>query len=104
MKPASLHHAVVGLALYTSYASGLSVTPGSQCESACAPEDGSAAATGTSDIVCKDNEYDTSEEGRRFKRCVKCLKDSDHTNGSDNDLSALLCSSSWPSPSGCFLC
>lgn len=93
MKLLSLHHAFVGLAFYTTHASGLSVTPGSQCESACSPEDGSATATTASDIVCQDNEYDTTEEGRRFKRCVECLKDSEHTKEKDSDLSALLCSS-----------
>lgn len=93
MAPLSVRHAFVGLAFYTTCVSTLSVTPGSQCESACAAEDGSAVVTTASDIVCKDKEYDTIEEGRRFTRCVECLKDSEHTDGEDSDLSALLCSS-----------
>ena len=99
MKALFICHAFVGLAFYTRHTFSLSVTPGSQCESVCAAEDGTAEATSTSDVVCRDNEYDTTEEGRRFKGCVECLKNSEHTNRTNSDLSALLCSSTLaPAP------
>lgn len=98
MKPSCLRLAVIGL-VFPNIAATLSVTPGSQCGSACGGAgDGSASATSTSDIVCMDDEYDITEEGRRFKECVDCLNNSQHVNGSANDLSSLLCTSPYLSP------
>lgn len=102
MTPFYIRLAVIGLALYAQCAAALTVTPGSRCEDVCAIRDGadddSDAATRKSDIVCEDGQYDTTEAGRRFKNCVECLKNSDHVNGSDSDLSALLCACNKPLP------
>lgn len=86
----------VGLALHTDWAAGLKFAPGSQCEALCTSADRDAdskASTSRSDIVCEDDRYSTTEEGQRFEACINCLKYSDHANGTDSDLSSLLCKS-----------
>ena len=92
-----LRLAFIGLAFYTESTTALTVAAGSECEAACASSgslgDGHLTATSPSDIVCHDDEYDTTEKGRSLKACVTCLKDSEHVNGTDSDLSALLCTS-----------
>ena len=94
MTPLSIRLALTGLAIFAKFAAGLSVAPGSQCEAVCATADDEALSpVGKSDIVCTDSEYSTTETGRRFKACADCLKNSEHTNGSDSDLSAFLRSS-----------
>lgn len=94
MTPLRFRPALIGMVFYVHHAAGLGVAPGSRCEAVCAIRDGDARSDGSvskSDIVCQDEEYSTTEEGRRFKACIECLKDSEHVNGTDSDISSMLC-------------
>lgn len=96
MTPLQFHLALIGLVFHVHYAASLSVAPGSRCEDVCAIRNGDASSDGSvskSDIVCRDEEYSTAEEGKRFKACIECLKNSEHTNGTNSDLSSMLCES-----------
>ncbi|KKY33089.1 putative exo-alpha-sialidase neuraminidase [Diaporthe ampelina] len=48
------------------------------------------APLGTSDIVCDDVDYFSSETGVRFKKCEECLQASKAVNGSESDSSRFL--------------
>lgn len=99
MTPLDPRLALIGLVLYAHHAASLGVSPGSRCEAVCAIRDGDDRSDGSiskSDIVCRDKEYSTTEEGKRFKACIECLKDSEHGNGTDSDLSSMLCEPTLP--------
>ncbi|SPN99129.1 uncharacterized protein DNG_02164 [Cephalotrichum gorgonifer] len=75
MTPFTIYLATIGLAFHAWYAAGLSVASGSPCEALCASSDGSAARDDKSDVVCQDDQFSTTEKGKRFKECITCLKD-----------------------------
>lgn len=99
MTPLDFRLVLIGLVLYVHHAASLGVAPGSRCEAVCAIRNGDGRSDGSiskSDIVCQDEEYSTTEEGKRFKACIECLKDSVHSNGTESDLSSMLCELTLP--------
>ncbi|KAI7776558.1 exo-alpha-sialidase neuraminidase [Diaporthe eres] len=68
----------------------LQVTPGSACASLCLDSAQRDTPLGTSDIVCDDSDYFSSEGGVKFKKCEECLQTSKAVNGSESDSSRFL--------------
>lgn len=69
----------------------LQVTPGSACASVCLDSAQGDTPLGTSDIVCDDSDYFSSEAGVKFKKCEECLQTSKAVNKSESDSSRFLC-------------
>lgn len=74
----------------------LQVTPGSACASVCHDSAQGDTPLRTSDIVCDDSDYFSSEAGVKFKKCEECLQTSKAVNGSESDISSFLCEPSVP--------
>ncbi|ROT39210.1 hypothetical protein SODALDRAFT_332634 [Sodiomyces alkalinus F11] len=82
------------LSLLTT-ASTLYVNPGSDCAALCLGGTNENAGStessiGRSDIVCRDNEYNSEAEGIRYRNCVECLRESRDVHGDDSDLQWML--------------
>ncbi|KAL7625229.1 hypothetical protein AAE478_004444 [Parahypoxylon ruwenzoriense] len=72
------------------------VTPGSPCTAVCLDEpdgdaqDPVASSTNSSDITCRDSQYDSSPTGIKFKNCLSCLQDSEAVSGNESDVAWFL--------------
>ncbi|KAI1487287.1 hypothetical protein F5X96DRAFT_681353 [Biscogniauxia mediterranea] len=84
------------LIFFRRYGIALQVTPGSNCAALCLdnPEsdalDPNSSNTKPDDIVCSDDEYESSSTGIKYKNCVDCLQTSNATSGNENDASWFL--------------
>lgn len=72
---------------------GLRVTSGSPCASVC---NQSSTNTTINEIVCLDQQYNTTSVGEAFKNCVECQLNSTYANtaSGETDVSWGLCTSS----------
>jgi hypothetical protein len=99
---ADLKTFLVAMALF-QLAAALQVTPNSPCASFCldGPDsdeaDSQASTTDSSDISCKDDDFATKIQGRRYQRCMTCLQDSDFSEGDESDQQWFLCRSTTAS-------
>lgn len=75
----------------------LEVTPNSACARVCmddAAQDASdPGLTNTygSDIVCRDDEYSSTDTGQRFEDCLNCLQNSTVVESDESDQAWFLC-------------
>ncbi|KAI1340929.1 hypothetical protein F5Y15DRAFT_36511 [Xylariaceae sp. FL0016] len=75
------------------HALALQVTPGSTCAAVCLddsgskPNDPNASNTAPSDVVCTDDEYNTSTTGIKYQNCLDCLRKSNATSQNETDAS-----------------
>jgi len=82
----------------------LEVTPGSACAALCLdnpesdPNDPRSSTTTPNDIVCSDDDYNTSPYGIKFQNCLDCLQSSNATSETENDTSWFLCMHRPPEP------
>jgi len=65
--------AVFGLAVFAPGILALRATSGSPCTSAC----GTTSNTTSEEIVCMDDQYNTTKTGETFQSCISCLLQSD---------------------------
>jgi len=82
---------LLALFIFTQVASALQVTPGSPCAALCLendadPFDSAASTTNATDIVCKDDDYSSNEEGIKFKQCLECMQKSQKQNETETDV------------------
>ena len=80
------------LLLFPSRALNLHVVPGSNCTAVCS-RNGASSDTSSKDITCIDKEYNTTDVGRSFQRCISCEMEShtfDHET-KQTDLGWALC-------------
>jgi hypothetical protein len=82
---------LLALFTFTQVTSALQVTPGSSCSALCLdadidPFDAAASTTNATDIVCKDGDYGSSEEGIKFKQCLDCMQKSQKQNETETDI------------------
>ncbi|KAI1438236.1 hypothetical protein GGR50DRAFT_483452 [Xylaria sp. CBS 124048] len=74
----------------------LQVTPGSRCAVLCLdnpeldPNDPKSSTINTDDIVCSDDDYNTSPPGIKFQNCLDCLQTSNATSNTESDTSWFL--------------
>ncbi|CAJ2507525.1 Uu.00g087110.m01.CDS01 [Anthostomella pinea] len=92
----SLLPLLVTLVLFKHHGVALQVTPGSACAALCLddPEgdalDPKSSNTTPDDIVCTDEDYETSGAGIKYKNCIDCLQKSNATSGTESDTSWFL--------------
>ena len=83
--------------LFVPVVFALQVTPNSPCSALCIDNssldvsDPNSSNTNTSDIVCPDSDYDTTDAGRKFKSCLSCLQNSTFAQGPENDQAWFIC-------------
>ena len=88
---------LLSLLLLLRTAWSLEVTPGSSCSAYCMdpessdPLSGSSSSTNTSKIVCRDEDFSSTENGLNFKSCIECLQKSQKVNDTENDVAWLVC-------------
>ncbi|KAM0536962.1 hypothetical protein ACHAPW_004697 [Verticillium nonalfalfae] len=70
------------LGLWLSRASALKAVDGSPCQTLCGNVLGS---TSSDELVCKEEDYDTSAEGGVFERCTTCQLTSGYIDGDETD-------------------
>ncbi|KAG7127757.1 hypothetical protein HYQ45_012399 [Verticillium longisporum] len=70
------------LGLWLSRASALKAVAGSPCQTLCGNVLGS---TSSDELVCKEEDYDTSAEGGVFERCTTCQLASGYIDGDETD-------------------
>jgi hypothetical protein len=88
------HLAWLGLGIPAVLA--LQVTPGSPCAALCLSggeeyRSAAIATTEVSEISCRDNDFDYTDEGQKFEKCISCLQSSTWTNGTESDVAWLVC-------------
>ncbi|KAI1505623.1 hypothetical protein F5X99DRAFT_214311 [Biscogniauxia marginata] len=87
---------ILAFLLFQSHGMALQVTPGSTCAALCLdnpetdPLDPDSSNTRPDDIVCGDEEYESSSTGIKYKNCIDCLQQSNATSGTENDASWFL--------------
>lgn len=75
-------------------ARALVVTPGSDCETKCGNV---LDSTSPDEIVCKQQDYSTTDAGKMFTDCLTCLEHSVYTqDGKQTDTQWMLCTSAFP--------
>ena len=80
-------------------ATSLEVSPGSTCAPLCIDSPGLNASdprssqTFTDDLVCTEDQYSSTDQGKKFKSCVDCLITSTHVDATtgESDLYWALC-------------
>lgn len=65
-----------------SSVSALRVSPGSPCQTSCVFASSPGNATGNNDIVCADDQYNSTDAGKRYKTCMTCLQGSTYVDSS----------------------
>lgn len=72
----AVHLAVLGLLTLTTPIYALRTVGGSPCSDVC----GVTTNTTSSEIVCLDQQYNTTTTGQNFQTCVTCLLSSEYQN------------------------
>lgn len=87
-----------GLAILNLRASfALQVTPGSSCSAVCLndteadPLDPASSSTDVSEITCRDDEYESTRTGLKYRNCLDCLRKSNATRDDESDTQWFLC-------------
>ncbi|KAG9235293.1 hypothetical protein BJ875DRAFT_495141 [Amylocarpus encephaloides] len=76
---------IVTALLLTNSASSLEVAPGSPCTSLCLDPNQSAPSTSGQEIACRDESFNKTVPGQKFKSCLSCLQKSTFTGSSGDD-------------------
>lgn len=98
---ASLYFYLLSIVALAQVLLALEVTPGSSCSTFCLDfEKGNgfdplASTTNTSDIICKDAGFSSSDVGIKFKKCLECLQKSEKVDGPESDLKWFICKGIW---------
>ena len=77
--------------------SALQVTPGSSCSAVCLndteadPLDPESSSTDVSEITCRDEEYESTKTGLKYRNCLDCLRKSNATRDAESDTQWFLC-------------
>ncbi|OLN84909.1 hypothetical protein CCHL11_03925 [Colletotrichum chlorophyti] len=95
MASPSAWYSLLALSLATAILS-LQVTPDSGCAALClggpngTAVDTTTSSTNSSDIVCENDQYQSTGKGIKFKNCITCLQKSQATKGPESDAAWFL--------------
>ena len=88
---------LISIVVGTCSVSAIQVTPGSRCADYCLDSAGgnqfkaSDSNTNTTDIICHDTDYSTTDIGIKFKACLDCLQSSTTVDQGESDLKWYIC-------------
>lgn len=80
-----------------SSVSALRVSPGSPCQTSCVSASSPGNATGNNDIVCADDQYSSTDAGKRYKTCMTCLQGSTYVDKSSSQSDQAWFNCTFPS-------